>query len=134
MPLPINPLQVQFAHQTTHPASDYEDFFQAPVHFSEKQNAIIFEKDFLEFPIPHADPELLQYQQHLAAKKLEAFNQHKGYAAQVFRIIENHQAWHQLTTEDIADTLGYHNLSSFHRAFKRWYQTSPKAYRQEFRV
>jgi len=34
-----------------------------------------------------------------------------------------------LTTEQIAEALAYHNLSSFHRAFKRWYDCTPAEYR-----
>jgi len=35
-----------------------------------------------------------------------------------------------LGTPQIAEVLGYHNLSSFHRAFKRWYDCTPVDYRE----
>ena len=34
-----------------------------------------------------------------------------------------------LNTDQIAEKLGYFNLSSFHRAFKRWYEITPAQYR-----
>lgn len=33
-----------------------------------------------------------------------------------------------LHTADVAERLGYHNFSSFHRAFKRWYGKTPAEY------
>ncbi len=39
----------------------------------------------------------------------------------------------ELDSGQIADKLGYNNLSSFHRAFRRWYESTPAEYREEHR-
>ncbi len=37
----------------------------------------------------------------------------------------------QMNTNSIAEQLGYHNLSSFHRAFQRWYGDTPAEFREK---
>lgn len=40
----------------------------------------------------------------------------------------------KLSVEAIASLLNYHNSANFRRAFKRWFELSPKEYRQQFIV
>jgi len=49
-------------------------------------------------------------------------------------LAERHLARQQMSISEVAFLLGYSELSSFHRAFKRWTGRTPAQFRQEFRA
>lgn len=177
LPQSVTPFRIEFTHSTDIDIRPYETFFNCAVHFNAPQNRLLFSADILNHKIPHADPELFQYQLALAERKLAAINGHKGQANSVRKAIDNEVDWLTLSpekiaaklnlslrqmqrllhgenksyqdilnaarkekaahllkdttleTQRIAEQLGYNNLSSFHRAFKRWYSATPAEYR-----
>ena len=54
-----NPEEVYFEHPKPENSKEHESAFGAPVFFSQKFNAIVFEPDILERPMPNSDPKLM---------------------------------------------------------------------------
>ncbi|MEM9303267.1 MAG: AraC family transcriptional regulator ligand-binding domain-containing protein [Pseudomonadota bacterium] len=59
--------RVDFSHRAWGPREAYEAFFEAPVRFQQRENAIVLAKDRLSRPFDHANAELFRFvERHFA--------------------------------------------------------------------
>jgi len=81
-------------------------------------------------------PELIAKRLHFSLRQMQRkLNEEHSSYQKIFDFARKEKAallleQAQLDTPQIAEVLGYHNLSSFHRAFKRWYECTPVDYRE----
>lgn len=63
-------LRVEFRHTPNGPHEVYEDYFDAPVHFEQPSNAMVFATPTLDLPSAEANPQLFHFiESHLRAAK-----------------------------------------------------------------
>jgi len=66
-----HPREVLFTHPSPSRCPDYHHIFQCRVRFSQPVNRMVLEREFLEFPLPYADPLLSETLEHHARRLLE---------------------------------------------------------------
>lgn len=67
----LNPLWVSFQHARPENTSAYELLFRCPVRFSQKETAVSVSADYLQLPLPHANPQLRRIMDDLCAQLLK---------------------------------------------------------------
>ena len=164
--------EVHFEHDC-HNLKLYEDFFDCPVYFKQKQSALIFKKKYLDYTFPKKSTHLFQFLSSHLDLLLTKIKKNNALSEKVSRLIETtlstgefdaehiscslHMSRHTLhrtlkaedvsfhelldrvrknkalgllkknqhTLSEIAFLLGFSELSSFSRAFKKWTGSSP---------
>jgi AraC-like DNA-binding protein len=66
-----HPREVWFTHPSPPHCADDHHIFQCRVRFSQAVNRMVLEREFLEFPLPYADPLLSETLEHHARRLLE---------------------------------------------------------------
>jgi hypothetical protein len=66
-----HPPEVWFTHPSPSRSADYDHIFQCRVRFGQPVNRMVLDREFLEFPLPYADPLLSETLEHHARRLLE---------------------------------------------------------------
>ena len=120
--------EVHFEH-ACHNLKLYEEFFGCPVYFNQKSTALIFKEKFLDYTFPKKSTHLFNFlTNHLELllskiKKNETLSDKVTQNKALVLLKKN-----QHTLSEIAFLLGFSELSSFSRAFKKWTGSSPANY------
>ena len=93
----INPLEVTFAYPEPESIAEYEQFFNCPVKFGQKDNSLTIALKVIFTPILFANPELLEYFENYAQEFLAEMERQTEYASTVTRILLS-----QLDDEDLS--------------------------------
>ena len=67
-------LRVDFRHLKPEDVRPYQRTFQAPLSFGAGQNALVFNADWLDSPVPQADPQLRRYLQDRVDESIRRMN------------------------------------------------------------
>ncbi|MEM9286579.1 MAG: AraC family transcriptional regulator ligand-binding domain-containing protein [Pseudomonadota bacterium] len=57
----VNPVRVEFAHSANGPIKDYEELFQAPVHFMMERTSLVYRAEDMATEVKHANVELFAF-------------------------------------------------------------------------
>jgi AraC-like DNA-binding protein len=117
-----NAREVRFMHSKPESTQPYKVFFKAPIHFNAPQNAIVFEKHWLNAPIPGADP-LLHKHLLKEASRQKAKESDSIITALQKALYQVISAQH-ITSAQVAKQMGLHERTLHRRLFE--HQTSFK--------
>lgn len=109
------PNEVLLARKKPDNLKPYKLFFQAPIRFNSKENALVFKKDLLNHCIPSADP-LLQSHLIKEAEKLH-LQQNEQFMILVQKLLHQCLVNQQFTATEMAKQLGIHERT-LHRRLK----------------
>ena len=108
---------------------------QQKAHINSDQRAIKLVKQYIRsMPFHEISLEALAHKLHMSQRNLRRHLQEQGVTYKSLlenerkRIALRHVEKQDINLEQLAELLGYHNASSFSRAFKRWFGVSPNHY------
>ena len=108
---------------------------QQKAQINSDQRAIKLVKQFIRsMPFNEISLETLADKLHMSQRNLRRHLQEQGVSYKSLlenerkRIALRHVEKQDINLEQLAELLGYHNASSFSRAFKRWFGVSPNRY------
>ena len=111
------PLQVDLSHDPPSDTKMFDDFFRAPINFSARRNALIFDQKQIEKKLVYSNPELARANDQLVVDYLDRFN--KENLAQKVRIqIIDHLPEGVPSQKEIAQSLNL-SLRSMQRQLQR---------------
>jgi AraC-like DNA-binding protein len=93
----ISPLEVTFSYPEPEAIEEYEEYFNCPVLFGQKENTFTIPLKVIFTPILFANPELLEYFENYAQEFLTEIERQTEYASTVTKILLS-----QLDDEDLS--------------------------------
>lgn len=99
--------EVLLAHRRPAEIAPFRQFFRAPLRFDAEQNAIVFPAEWLERPLPGADPEL----HRLLRKQVDELEARHGgdFPDQVRRVLRTSVLTRQSMADDVARLFSIHS-------------------------
>jgi len=120
------PKEIWFTHPATLQSSDCHPMFQCRVLFNQPLNQMVLETEFLDSPLPYADPLLSEMLEHYAQRLL------KESLSQDHLIRDLHQALHEgLWSGDLRLTTIAKKLALGGRSLQRELTSRGTSYREE---
>jgi AraC-like DNA-binding protein len=83
----LKPEKVYFTHLPPHDTSHHRKLFRAPMLFGQDVNRLVFNKDFLNAPLPQSDPELAETLELHAGRILKRLPAENDIAMQVSDVL-----------------------------------------------
>ena len=99
------PKSVQFRHRETHLLSIYKECFHCQVVFDAGENAIIFDRELLDVPLPGGFPEIHSQAKQLIDQQLSESPLHTGLDKKITRIMKKQKSLLNAPIEQVARTL-----------------------------
>jgi AraC-like DNA-binding protein len=109
------PTRVEFCHQPPRDTEPFNQFFKCKPQFNGERNGIWFHTDWLQQPLPGADPDLHNFLRK-EVDKLVARNSN-DFATQVSQVLHYSLLSHHASSDHIAALFGIHSRT-LHRRLK----------------
>ena len=144
--------RVTIRHDRPLATRGFEEFFDAPVEFSQTENALWMDASMVLEPLATANPELVRVNNRIVTNYLAQIEiaamlnvsqrslqrKLKEQGISFTQLVENTRRElglqyvrdPQHSFNEIAFLLGFTEPANFSRAFKRWYGKTPTEYRQ----
>ena len=100
------PLEVLFQHQRLADETEYRRLFGAPVHFSQPETGLVFDREVLDYPTPNADPRLLGVLESYVQDLAQDACMEDELSASVRRAIKEMLEWGAPSMRVVATRLG----------------------------
>lgn len=95
--IPCKPLEVHFTFNRSALTTDYHRFFGGRIRFNQGLNRMVFPRELMEVPLPHADPALCEVLEGYAQQRLR----NATYRSPTFDDIQNAVS-QNLETKDLS--------------------------------
>lgn len=99
------PKRVQFRHRETRLLSIYKDCFKCPIVFNARENAMIFERELLDVPLPGGFPEMHRQAKQLIDRQLSDSPLQNGFAEEITWILKKQKHLLNAPVEHVARIL-----------------------------
>jgi AraC-like DNA-binding protein len=118
----FQPAAATFASRAPTDLRPIHSFFRAPVRFDSDESAVIFERRWLDQPLPPVDPQTRRKAE--AAMNAQRDVLMSDLPATVRRLLRKHLLLGQCSMDDVADQLGMHRRTLDRRLQRRGMQYS----------
>lgn len=100
------PEWVEYLHRRNRGIDAFEQYFGSPVHFEQKRNAIVWNRDLLDMPCGKADERLLRILKTHCNDLLEKLGQTADLKQHVAHLVSSHLPSSPVTAKSVASELG----------------------------